>query len=86
VPAGEVTETGPLDAPDGTATVIEVAVTAVGVALVPLKETEVLAVVPNPVPDIVTIVPAGPALGETLAATSVLAECRVTDNTFPAAS
>jgi hypothetical protein len=44
-------------------TVIDVAVTALGVAAVPLNFTLVLAVVPKPVPEIVTVLPAAPAAG-----------------------
>lgn len=65
VPDGAVTETVPLVAPTGTATVIEVALTALGVAEMPLKLTEVLEVFPNAVPETVTVVPTGPERGET---------------------
>jgi hypothetical protein len=65
VPDGLVTDTGPVVAPVGTETVIAVALTTLGVAGVPLKLTEVLATVPNAVPEIVTEVPTAPAAGET---------------------
>jgi predicted aspartyl protease len=69
VPAGDVTATRLVAAPLGTVVVIEVAVTAVTVAAWLPKETVVLAVVPKPVPAIVTAVPATPADGDTLATT-----------------
>jgi hypothetical protein len=65
VPDGVVTEAEPVVAPLGTATVSDVAVTAVGVADTPLKLTDVFDVFPNAVPAIVTVVPTAPALGDT---------------------
>lgn len=64
VPEGAVTDIIPVVAPEGTVTVIDVEVTADGVAVVPLNETVVLAVVPKAVPAIVTVPPIGAALGD----------------------
>lgn len=59
------TATGPLVAPVGTGTVMLVSLQAVGVAMVPLNETELLACVdPKPAPVMVTEVPTDPLLGE----------------------
>jgi hypothetical protein len=71
VPEGALTEIGPVVAPAGTATVIEVALTALGDAEIPLKLTEVLDVLPKAVPEMVTVVPTGPDLGETWSTTNV---------------
>ncbi len=58
------TLTGPVVAPTGTATVIACAVTALGVAKVPLKVTVTPETnVPNPLPAIVMVVPTGARFG-----------------------
>jgi hypothetical protein len=63
-PAGDVTAIGPVVAPEGTLVVIWVRVAEVTVAATPLNITVFwLAVVENPVPKIVTIVPTGLLLG-----------------------
>lgn len=62
VPQGAVTATTPVEAPAGTVAVIVVLFTTVNEALVPLNVTAVAPV--NPVPLIVTRVPAVPAVGE----------------------
>lgn len=85
-PAGDVTEIGPVVAPDGTTTVIEVDVTALGVAATPLKDTDVLEVVPKPVPPIVTVAPTAADAGEAPPTTIAVVEEFVTDKTLPAAS
>ena len=64
VPAGEVTVIGPLVAAAGTATLIDVVVTVDGAEAMPLNETVVLVLVPNPVPVSVTVVPAGALSGD----------------------
>jgi hypothetical protein len=60
-----VTVTGPVVAPVGTETTIEVSLQLETVAAVPLKLTVPVAM-PNAVPEIVTEVPAAPAVGERL--------------------
>jgi hypothetical protein len=86
IPEGEDTETGPLAAPEGTATVICVGLTVLGVAAWPLKLTVVFAVVPKPVPKIVTTVPAGPRLGVSCATIASVIGLRTTERMFPTAS
>ena len=83
VPDGAVTVTGPVVAPAGTVTVIDVDVTAEGVADVPLNDTDVSETVPNAVPAIVTVLPIGPPLGDTCRMTSVVSELRTIDVTLP---
>jgi hypothetical protein len=61
VPAGVVTEIGPVVAPVGTVAEICVALLTVNVALVPLNFTDVAPV--KPVPVIVTDVPTAPLVG-----------------------
>jgi hypothetical protein len=60
-----VTTTGPVVAPAGTGTTIEVSLQLEAVAAVPLKLT-VPAAMPNAVPEIVTDVPTAPAVGTKL--------------------
>src|SRR5262245_29566503 len=63
-PAGVVTASGPVVAPDGTLTTSCVAVAEVTLAAIPLKVTVFwLAVVLNPVPKSVTELPLDPLLG-----------------------
>jgi hypothetical protein len=65
-PAGAVTAIVPVVAPTGTVTVSVVVVAAEIVAVVPLNVTVSCdGVAENPVPAMVTVVPAGPLLGET---------------------
>ena len=61
VPPGVVTEIVPLVAPAGAVVVIEVGLTTVKAAAVPLKETALTPM--KPVPVSVTLVPTGPAVG-----------------------
>lgn len=61
-----LTSTGPVLAPAGTATVIEVPLHFSGVAIAPLNVTEPdPAPAPNPEPTIVTTLPGAPESGET---------------------
>jgi hypothetical protein len=61
VPADVVTRSGPVVAPAGTTVAIDVSEATVKLALVPLNVTAVAPV--NPVPVIVTLLPAGPLVG-----------------------
>ena len=62
-----VTTTGPVVAPLGTGTTIEVALQLEGVAVVPLKVTVLVPLVdPKFVPVIVTVVPVPPDVGDRL--------------------
>ena len=64
-PPGAVTLTGPVVAPAGAVATSRVVVAEVTVAVVPLNLTTLLAAVAlNPVPEMVTEVPAGPRRGE----------------------
>ena len=59
------TETGPVEAPEGTVVVIEVSLQLVTVAVAPLTATVLLLCAgPKPVPVIVTVEPTGPVDGE----------------------
>jgi len=63
-PLGDVTETEPVVAPDGTVVTISVTVEEVTTADVPLNATALLLdVALNPVPTILTVVPIGPVSG-----------------------
>jgi hypothetical protein len=62
-----VTTTEPVEAPEGIGALIDVLVQVVGVAMMPLKVTELLPwLVPKLLPLIVTVVPTGPKLGDKL--------------------
>jgi hypothetical protein len=85
-----VTTTGPVVAPLGTGTTIEVALQLVGVALVPLKVTALVPwVEPKFVPVMVTAVPTAPDVGEmlrvefTVKVTPLLATPLALTATFP---
>ena len=76
-----VTTTFPVVAPAGTGTTMLVSDQFVGVAFVPLKLTVLVPCgAPNPVPVIVTDVPTGPVLGDTLLRTGPLVLLPVTVN------
>jgi hypothetical protein len=85
-PAGVVTLSVPLTAPDGTATVILVEVTADGVAAWPPNDTDVLEVVPNAVPYIVMVCPTGALAGDASTTTRVDGGSWVTEVVLPTAS
>ena len=86
VPSAVVTLTGPVVAPWGTATVIWVALTTVGVAAAPLNDTWVVFKAPKAVPAMVTTVPGAARPGVTWATTRVLAGLRLTERMLPTAS
>lgn len=64
-PPAVVTETGPLTAPDGTSTVIFLALSLIMRAVTPLVKVTPLAL-DKLVPSIVTLVPIGPEAGANL--------------------
>lgn len=87
VPAGDVTEMVPVVAPDGTVVTICVAVDDVTVAAVLLNYTVFCpGVVLNPVPEIVTVVPTGPFIGDTAITDTVDELYRAMERRFPTAS
>jgi len=82
-----VTLMGPVVAPVGTAAVIEVALDALTVAVVPLNLTVLFAgVALNPTPEIVTTVPSGPLVGLNEVTATVDALGRETFVMLPAGS
>ena len=87
VPPGAVTEIVPLVDPLATVATSCVVVAFVTVAVVPLKVTVFwLAVAEKPVPEMVTVVPIGPDIGENETIDTADDACRSMDRTLPTAS